>query len=296
MNQKQKLLTLCFAFVLFCTLLSFPAAMAVTEIPSSDLESRTWSYTEIRNAFPYDEIEKNPENRGFRQDPIEYRVRLLQYSLHDQNRYFTFFANGDLTHGEFDIINIPRGHTAFFGTDAQTFFSIVSMFGGAPFVRERLEQLPIILNPQNDRVIMLEEIEIVIVLNDESEVILSPANDLISPLNIASTTSSVRTFMQGVERLVPVNQLPSDTLPDIGHMPPITWGVEESVAALVVGWGCPLHAPIYNITSGVSGEVLGWLNFFFPIAELGSILFVWVIAIGAYYVGSVVLRWVRAVS
>ena len=80
------------------------------------------------------------------------------------------------------------------------------------------------------------------------------------------------------------------------HMPGIEWGQEQGMETLLVGWGCPLHAPIVNITSGMSGTMLGWLNFFFPISELAAILFVWVIAIGAYYIASVALRWKRAIS
>jgi len=80
------------------------------------------------------------------------------------------------------------------------------------------------------------------------------------------------------------------------HMPDLEWGIGQGQDAIRIGWGCPLHAPIHNITSGMNSYVLGWLNYFFPIAELASILFVWLVAITAYYLASIVLRWIRAIS
>jgi len=80
------------------------------------------------------------------------------------------------------------------------------------------------------------------------------------------------------------------------HMPDLEWGIGQGQDVIRIGWGCPLHAPIHNITSGMNSYVLGWLNYFFPIAELASILFVWLVAITAYYLASIVLRWIRAIS
>jgi len=74
------------------------------------------------------------------------------------------------------------------------------------------------------------------------------------------------------------------------------WGVESANQALRVGWGCPLVNPINNITQGISSEILGYINYFVPLAEFTAILSLWVLAIGAYYIASIVLRWIKAVS
>ena len=76
----------------------------------------------------------------------------------------------------------------------------------------------------------------------------------------------------------------------------IEWGVITGQQALAIGWGCPLHAPIQGIAAGMGVEVLGYINYFLPISELAAILVVWLVAIGAYYMASVVLRWIKAVS
>ncbi|MEG0614618.1 MAG: hypothetical protein RR540_02590 [Oscillospiraceae bacterium] len=39
-----------------------------------------------------------------------------------------------------------------------------------------------------------------------------------------------------------------------------------------------------------------WLNWLFPIATFVSIAEVWLSAIGIYYIGSVALRWVKAIE
>jgi len=73
------------------------------------------------------------------------------------------------------------------------------------------------------------------------------------------------------------------------------FGLEEGYQQLQVGWGCPLEAPINSLTNNLSG-ILGYINFFLPISELAGILTAWLIAIGCYYIASIVLRWVKAVS
>ena len=82
---------------------------------------------------------------------------------------------------------------------------------------------------------------------------------------------------------------------DVNHID-IEFGVEAGQQALEIGWGCPLHAPIQTITGGFGFELLGYINFFLPLSEFAAILSVWTIAIGAYYIASIVLRWVRAIS
>jgi len=66
--------------------------------------------------------------------------------------------------------------------------------------------------------------------------------------------------------------------------------------AISVGWGCPLKAPISNIRNSFGNELLGYINFFIPVTEMVSILAGWLVAIAAYYVASVALRWARAIS
>jgi hypothetical protein len=66
--------------------------------------------------------------------------------------------------------------------------------------------------------------------------------------------------------------------------------------AMRIGWGCPLIAPIEAIRGGVGSEVLGYINYFLPLAEMTAILSAWVIAIGAYYTASIVMRWLKAIS
>ena len=71
---------------------------------------------------------------------------------------------------------------------------------------------------------------------------------------------------------------------------------EQGEEVLRIGWGCPLEGPIERISTGFGAELLGYLNYFLPIAEMAGILTAWVLAIGAYYAASVVLRWARAIS
>lgn len=41
---------------------------------------------------------------------------------------------------------------------------------------------------------------------------------------------------------------------------------------------------------------LGWLNWFVPVGSIIAIGEAWLVAIGTFYLYSVVLRWVRAIS
>jgi len=72
--------------------------------------------------------------------------------------------------------------------------------------------------------------------------------------------------------------------------------VDTGLQQITVGWGCPLKEPISNIRSGFGNELLGYINFFLPITEMLSILSGWLVAIMAYYIASVALRWARAIS
>ena len=72
--------------------------------------------------------------------------------------------------------------------------------------------------------------------------------------------------------------------------------LEHSHDVLRIGWGCPLEAPIRAVGNVFGSELMGYINYFLPISEMAAILSLWVIAIGAYYVASVALRWVKAIS
>jgi hypothetical protein len=74
------------------------------------------------------------------------------------------------------------------------------------------------------------------------------------------------------------------------------YGITEGYEALSIGWGCPLEAPIQSLAGGFGSELLGYINYFLPITEISLILSTWLIAIGLYYVASIVMRWVKAIS
>ncbi len=50
------------------------------------------------------------------------------------------------------------------------------------------------------------------------------------------------------------------------------------------------------IDSFVVPEWLGWLNWFFPVGNCLAIMAVWLVAIGLYYLYSIVLRWVKVIG
>jgi hypothetical protein len=75
------------------------------------------------------------------------------------------------------------------------------------------------------------------------------------------------------------------------------WGIDWNADPhRIIGWGCPLHGPIMSISSTFGGEMLGYINYFLPIAEMAAITATWVVSIGAYYAISIVLRWAKAIS
>lgn len=41
---------------------------------------------------------------------------------------------------------------------------------------------------------------------------------------------------------------------------------------------------------------VGWLNWFFPVGTCLDIMAVWLVAIGLYYLYSIVLRWVKVIG
>jgi hypothetical protein len=81
-----------------------------------------------------------------------------------------------------------------------------------------------------------------------------------------------------------------------GNHVDLEWGVTQGTEIIRIGWGCPLHAPIQNISAGIGSDILGYINYFLPLSEFAAILGGWVIAIGAYYMASIVLRWIKAIS
>ena len=74
------------------------------------------------------------------------------------------------------------------------------------------------------------------------------------------------------------------------------WGIEASQQALQIGWGCPIEPFIQTIANGFGSQLLGYINYFIPISEMLGALTLWLIAIGGYYLASIILRWAKAVS
>lgn len=56
-------------------------------------------------------------------------------------------------------------------------------------------------------------------------------------------------------------------------------------------------SPLREFIDGM-GDIpyLSYLNWFFPVSEVISILSLWVTAIGLFYLWSVVLRWLRVIG
>lgn len=42
-------------------------------------------------------------------------------------------------------------------------------------------------------------------------------------------------------------------------------------------------------------EYLGWLNWFFPVGDCLRVLSAWVAVIGAFFLYSIILRWIKAI-
>ena len=76
----------------------------------------------------------------------------------------------------------------------------------------------------------------------------------------------------------------------------LEWGVTQGNEVLQIGWGCPIDSHIHNISEGFGSELLGYINYFIPLSEMVGISTAWLIAIGAYYMASVVMRWIKAIS
>lgn len=57
------------------------------------------------------------------------------------------------------------------------------------------------------------------------------------------------------------------------------------------------HSPFTTVASFVEGlPWLGWLNWFFPVSEILTILGAWLVAIAGFYLWSVVARWVKLIG
>lgn len=54
-------------------------------------------------------------------------------------------------------------------------------------------------------------------------------------------------------------------------------------------------SPFSGVIAGLEGvqEGLGWLNYFFPVGDVLTLLTAWCYAIALYYVYSVIMRWVK---
>ena len=80
------------------------------------------------------------------------------------------------------------------------------------------------------------------------------------------------------------------------------WNTEsEATLPNYIGWGCPIGDKIQEYkrraeAEGGALEWLGYINYFIPLNEFAAMLAAWMVAIGLYYLVSIVLRWMRAVS
>lgn len=50
------------------------------------------------------------------------------------------------------------------------------------------------------------------------------------------------------------------------------------------------------IKSFEAPQYLGWLNWFFPVREVLSILTIWLSAIALFYIYSIVMRWIKMIG
>lgn len=50
------------------------------------------------------------------------------------------------------------------------------------------------------------------------------------------------------------------------------------------------------IDSFVPPDYLGWLNWFFPVSTIISILGVWLVSVGLFYLYSIVMRWIKMIG
>jgi hypothetical protein len=58
----------------------------------------------------------------------------------------------------------------------------------------------------------------------------------------------------------------------------------------------PFREPIENIQNSLGSELLGYINYFLPVAEMITIIAAWLVCIGLYYLASIIMRWAKAVS
>jgi len=77
---------------------------------------------------------------------------------------------------------------------------------------------------------------------------------------------------------------------------PADWGVTAGNEILNIGWGCPIQPHIDTFATGFGSKILGYINYFLPLSEMVGITTAWLIAIGMYYIASVVMRWIKAIS
>lgn len=52
----------------------------------------------------------------------------------------------------------------------------------------------------------------------------------------------------------------------------------------------------YIIENDVIRKYIGFINYFFPVAEVIVILEAWTVAIASFYIVQVVLRWIKAIQ
>jgi len=75
----------------------------------------------------------------------------------------------------------------------------------------------------------------------------------------------------------------------------LEWGVQTGTST-IIGWGCPLVAPLEEFSQSYGAELLRNINFFVPITETTIIFSAWLTAVLFYYPASVAMRWIKAVA
>lgn len=55
-------------------------------------------------------------------------------------------------------------------------------------------------------------------------------------------------------------------------------------------------SPFHFVSNSQFGDLLAKINYFVPIYEFISILELWIVAVGLYYLYSIVARWLKAID
>jgi hypothetical protein len=81
----------------------------------------------------------------------------------------------------------------------------------------------------------------------------------------------------------------------LGGLNSILNGIIDVMSTIADGivWLLP-KSPFAALELAFDGELLGYMNYFLPISEMLNIMVSWGIAIAAFYLYKIILRWVKA--